>query len=165
MLFLFMCNTKCSLQLIKQSQDDGGEEVSWKTTPVNERLQAVSKKMPEIIKVLAESSKLNSLYIRQCSQAKVFSCWSSLVLIAFCLNSRGMFTFADYTRSHWQGWNMALFTNKEFCWTTFNMCKQDGSEKGQSLSGSRWQRKSNWGDQWLLCQSAKSFSNSTFSAG
>ncbi|KAK4791943.1 hypothetical protein SAY86_022378 [Trapa natans] len=54
--------------LIKQSQDDGGEEVTWKISPVNERLQAVSKKMPEIIKVLAESSKLRSTYIRQCSQ-------------------------------------------------------------------------------------------------
>ncbi|OWM91537.1 hypothetical protein CDL15_Pgr024861 [Punica granatum] len=56
--------------LIKQSQDDGGDEVTWKISPVNERLQAVSKKMPEMIKVLAESSKLNSLYIRQCSQVK-----------------------------------------------------------------------------------------------
>lgn len=68
-----MCSTKWSLQLIKQSQDDGGEEVMWKISPVNERLQAVSKKMPEMIKVLAESSKLNSLYIRQCSQVKVRS--------------------------------------------------------------------------------------------
>ncbi|GMY22919.1 DNA replication ATP-dependent helicase/nuclease JHS1 isoform X2 [Fagus crenata] len=30
--------------LIKQSQDDGGDEVTWKISPVNERLQAVSKR-------------------------------------------------------------------------------------------------------------------------
>ncbi|KAF8030733.1 hypothetical protein BT93_D0041 [Corymbia citriodora subsp. variegata] len=56
--------------LIKQSQDDGGDEVTWKISPVNERLQTVSKHMPETIKVLAESSRLNSSYIRQCSQIK-----------------------------------------------------------------------------------------------
>lgn len=56
--------------LIKQSQDDGGDEVTWKISPVNERLQTVSKHMPETIKVLAESSRLNSSYIQQCSQIK-----------------------------------------------------------------------------------------------
>ncbi|EXB70693.1 DNA2-like helicase [Morus notabilis] len=37
--------------LIKQSQDDGGDEITWKISPVNERLQAVSKRMPETVKV------------------------------------------------------------------------------------------------------------------
>lgn len=57
-------------QLIKQSQDDGGDEVTWRISPVNERLQAVSKRMPEIIRVLADSSRLKSLTINQCSQKK-----------------------------------------------------------------------------------------------
>ncbi|BFG21385.1 hypothetical protein CerSpe_076590 [Prunus speciosa] len=56
--------------LIKQSQDDGGDEVTWRISPVNERLQAVSKRMPEIIRVLADSSRLKSLTINQCSQKK-----------------------------------------------------------------------------------------------
>ncbi|KAL5799099.1 hypothetical protein ACOSQ2_003919 [Xanthoceras sorbifolium] len=56
--------------LIKQSQDDGGDEITWKISPVNEKLQAVSKLMPETIKVLADSSRLNSLTIHQCSTNK-----------------------------------------------------------------------------------------------
>ncbi|KAI9092990.1 hypothetical protein K1719_027513 [Acacia pycnantha] len=46
---------------IKQSQDDGFDEVTWKISPVNERLQAVSKHMPQIIQALAESSRINLL--------------------------------------------------------------------------------------------------------
>ncbi|KAJ6329668.1 hypothetical protein OIU77_011193 [Salix suchowensis] len=53
--------------LIKQSQDDGGDEVTWKISPVSERLQAVSKQMPQLIQLLADSSKLNSFSIRPCS--------------------------------------------------------------------------------------------------
>ncbi|GFZ00758.1 DNA replication helicase [Actinidia rufa] len=34
--------------LIKQSQDDGGDEVTWKISPVNDRLHAVSKHLPEM---------------------------------------------------------------------------------------------------------------------
>ncbi|KAL1172799.1 hypothetical protein V6Z11_A05G373200 [Gossypium hirsutum] len=52
--------------LIKQSQDDGGDEVTWKISPVNERLLAVSKHTP----VLPDSSKHNSFLIHQCSQTK-----------------------------------------------------------------------------------------------
>ncbi|KAA3464206.1 DNA2-like helicase [Gossypium australe] len=55
--------------LIKQSQDDGGDEVTWKISPVNERLLAVSKHTP----VLPDSSKHNSFSIYQCSQTKAFS--------------------------------------------------------------------------------------------
>ncbi|KAK2650910.1 hypothetical protein Ddye_018399 [Dipteronia dyeriana] len=56
--------------LIKQSQDDGGDEITWKISPVNEKLQAVSKLRPETLKVLADSSRLNSLTIHQCSMNK-----------------------------------------------------------------------------------------------
>ncbi|KAG7018906.1 DNA replication ATP-dependent helicase/nuclease DNA2, partial [Cucurbita argyrosperma subsp. argyrosperma] len=61
--------------LIKQSQDEGttNDEITWKISPVNERLQAVSKQLPETIRVLANSSRLNSLRIRQCSQNKTSS--------------------------------------------------------------------------------------------
>ncbi|XP_059451094.1 DNA replication ATP-dependent helicase/nuclease JHS1 isoform X1 [Corylus avellana] len=57
--------------LIKQSQDDGGDEVTWKISPVNEKLQAVSKRIPEMMKVLADSSRLNALHLCQCSQNKI----------------------------------------------------------------------------------------------
>ncbi|XP_020538539.1 DNA replication ATP-dependent helicase/nuclease JHS1 isoform X2 [Jatropha curcas] len=56
--------------LIKQSQDDGGDEITWKISPVNERLQAKSKYMPQVTKELADSSKMNSLSIRPCSLNK-----------------------------------------------------------------------------------------------
>ncbi|KAJ9680403.1 hypothetical protein PVL29_019664 [Vitis rotundifolia] len=57
--------------LIKQSQDDGGDEVTWKISPVNERLQAMTKKHgPEVMRVLGDASRLISLNFRQCSQNK-----------------------------------------------------------------------------------------------
>nr|XP_016437207.1 PREDICTED: uncharacterized protein LOC107763247 [Nicotiana tabacum] len=56
--------------LIKQSQDDGGDEVTWRISPVNERLHAVSKQLPEMVKVLADSSRFNSLSIQECSLKK-----------------------------------------------------------------------------------------------
>lgn len=34
---------------IKQSQNDEADEVTWKISPVNERLQAISKHMPKMI--------------------------------------------------------------------------------------------------------------------
>ncbi|KAE8695691.1 DNA replication ATP-dependent helicase/nuclease DNA2-like isoform X2 [Hibiscus syriacus] len=52
--------------LIKQSQDDVGDEVTWKISPVNERLLTVSKYMPG----LSTSSKNNTSTIQQCSQTK-----------------------------------------------------------------------------------------------
>ncbi|KAK2968501.1 hypothetical protein RJ640_027551 [Escallonia rubra] len=55
--------------LIKQSQDDGGDEVTWRISPVNERLHAISKHVPKVMRVLADSSRLN-----QCSQSK--ACFS-----------------------------------------------------------------------------------------
>lgn len=65
--------------MIKQSQDDGADEVTWKISPINERLQAVSKQIPEVIKVLADSSRRNSFSIRNCSQNK--ACISPLSAI------------------------------------------------------------------------------------
>ncbi|KAK2360181.1 DNA replication helicase [Trifolium repens] len=55
---------------IKQSQDDGADEVTWKISPVNERLQAVSKHTPKIIQALADSSMANMLLIQRCSEDK-----------------------------------------------------------------------------------------------
>lgn len=59
-----------SRQLIKQSQHDGGDEVTWRISPVNERLQAVTKQTPTVIKELANSSRISSFNIRQCSENK-----------------------------------------------------------------------------------------------
>ncbi|KAK7401394.1 hypothetical protein VNO78_12831 [Psophocarpus tetragonolobus] len=56
--------------LVKQSQDDGADEVTWKISPVNERLQAVSKQTPEVIKALAASSKINLSPIRGSDRGK-----------------------------------------------------------------------------------------------
>ncbi|XP_031092095.1 DNA replication ATP-dependent helicase/nuclease JHS1 isoform X1 [Ipomoea triloba] len=55
--------------LIKQSQDDGGDEITWRISPVNERLNALSKS--EKLPVLADCSRLNLLNFQQCSQKKV----------------------------------------------------------------------------------------------
>ncbi|XP_058204643.1 DNA replication ATP-dependent helicase/nuclease JHS1 isoform X2 [Rhododendron vialii] len=56
--------------LIKQSQDDGGDEITWKISPVNDRLHAVSKHLPDMVKVLAESSRINSLDFHHCQLNK-----------------------------------------------------------------------------------------------
>ncbi|KAL3833010.1 hypothetical protein ACJIZ3_007746 [Penstemon smallii] len=57
--------------LIKQSQDDVVNEVTWRISPVNEKLHAMSKHLPGTIRVLADSSRFNSLNFQQCSQKKV----------------------------------------------------------------------------------------------
>lgn len=62
-------------QLIKQSQDDGGDEVTWKISPVNERLRAITKNLPEAMRVLSDASKLNVSNFRLCSQKQAGS-WS-----------------------------------------------------------------------------------------
>ncbi|MCL7029277.1 hypothetical protein MKW94_019287, partial [Papaver nudicaule] len=61
--------------LIKQSQDDGVEDVTWRVSPVNDRLQAVSKRLPDTIRVLADASRLNASSFRQCSNKE--SCSTS----------------------------------------------------------------------------------------
>ncbi|KAL0429394.1 UNVERIFIED_CONTAM: DNA replication ATP-dependent helicase/nuclease JHS1 [Sesamum radiatum] len=57
--------------LIKQSQDDVIDEVTWKISPVNERLHAMSKHLPGGMRVLADSTRINSMDFQQCSQQKV----------------------------------------------------------------------------------------------
>ncbi|KAK4410946.1 DNA replication ATP-dependent helicase/nuclease JHS1 [Sesamum angolense] len=57
--------------LIKQSQDDVIDEVTWKISPVNERLHAMSKHLPGRMRVLADSTRINSMDFQQCSQQKV----------------------------------------------------------------------------------------------
>ncbi|GMH21627.1 hypothetical protein Nepgr_023469 [Nepenthes gracilis] len=59
--------------IIKQSQDDGGDEITWKISPVNERLQSISKNAPEVVKTLAEASRLNFLKFQRCSTDKTLS--------------------------------------------------------------------------------------------
>ncbi|VFQ84275.1 unnamed protein product [Cuscuta campestris] len=63
--------------LIMQSQDDGGDEVTWKISPVNERLNAVSK--AQKVKKLADCSRFNLLNFQQCSQKKVKSLEATVV--------------------------------------------------------------------------------------
>ncbi|KAL1535834.1 DNA helicase [Salvia divinorum] len=57
--------------LIKQSQDDMVDEVTWKISPVNERLHAMSKRLHGRISVLADSTRFNSMDFQECSQEKV----------------------------------------------------------------------------------------------
>ncbi|CAH9097877.1 unnamed protein product [Cuscuta epithymum] len=57
--------------LIKQSQDDGGDEVTWRISPVNDRLNAMSK--AQKIRKLADCPRLNLSSFQQCSQKKVQS--------------------------------------------------------------------------------------------
>ncbi|KAI3444863.1 hypothetical protein Pfo_001528 [Paulownia fortunei] len=66
-------NAECrsDVPLIKQSQDDMIDEVTWKISPVNERLHAMSKHLPGRIRVLADSTRFNSMNFQQCSQKKV----------------------------------------------------------------------------------------------
>ncbi|XP_047955543.1 DNA replication ATP-dependent helicase/nuclease JHS1 [Salvia hispanica] len=57
--------------LIKQTQDDTVDEVTWKISPVNERLHAMSKHLHGRISVLADSTRFNSMNFQECSQEKV----------------------------------------------------------------------------------------------
>ncbi|KAG9452225.1 hypothetical protein H6P81_005129 [Aristolochia fimbriata] len=56
--------------LIKQSQDDGGDEVTWKISPVNERLRSVTKNLPELMGLLSDASNRSVSSFRLCSQKK-----------------------------------------------------------------------------------------------
>ncbi|XP_051146312.1 DNA replication ATP-dependent helicase/nuclease JHS1 [Andrographis paniculata] len=56
--------------LIKQTQDDGVDEVTWKISPVNERLNAMSKHLPGRIRILADSTRFNSMNLQKCSQVQ-----------------------------------------------------------------------------------------------
>ncbi|KAL6582405.1 hypothetical protein OROMI_006419 [Orobanche minor] len=57
--------------LIKQSQDENDNEVTWKISPINEKLLAISKNLPNRIRVLADTTSFNSRIFQPCSQKKV----------------------------------------------------------------------------------------------
>ncbi|KAL8229689.1 hypothetical protein R6Q57_014589 [Mikania cordata] len=57
--------------LINQSQDDGGDEVTWRISPVNERLHALTKNF-DGRKVLKEFSRFNIMNIKQSSGNKAY---------------------------------------------------------------------------------------------
>ncbi|KAI7740316.1 hypothetical protein M8C21_005296 [Ambrosia artemisiifolia] len=65
--------------LIDQSQDDGGDEVTWRISPVNERLHALTKNLVDGRKVLKECSRFNVMKFKQSSDDKAcniyFWCW------------------------------------------------------------------------------------------
>ncbi|XP_072955528.1 DNA replication ATP-dependent helicase/nuclease JHS1 isoform X1 [Typha angustifolia] len=55
--------------LIKQSQDDGGDEVTWKISPVNERLRSLSsKQLPGMTGLFSEKSRTNAITFHPCSR-------------------------------------------------------------------------------------------------
>ncbi|KAM0935396.1 putative DNA helicase [Dioscorea sansibarensis] len=61
--------------LIKQSQDDGGDEITWKISPMSERLKSLAeKKMPETIKFSWDAARTGVLSIHSCSQKQRTSC-------------------------------------------------------------------------------------------
>ncbi|KAL9245210.1 hypothetical protein vseg_018886 [Gypsophila vaccaria] len=60
--------------IIKLSQDDGGDEVTWKISPANERLQALSRLAPDVVKALADASRLNSRSFNQSSDDNSLNC-------------------------------------------------------------------------------------------
>ncbi|KAJ0668754.1 putative DNA helicase [Helianthus annuus] len=72
--------------LINQSQDDGGDEVTWRISPVNERLHALTKNIADGRKVLKECSRFNIMKFKQSSDDKVSSSSSSTVKLIKGIN-------------------------------------------------------------------------------
>ncbi|KAG1371176.1 hypothetical protein COCNU_16G002700 [Cocos nucifera] len=61
--------------LIKQSQDDGGDEVTWKISPVNARLQSLTaKQLPGMTRIFSEATRPNGSTFHPCSQKQDPSC-------------------------------------------------------------------------------------------
>nr|XP_029123131.1 DNA replication ATP-dependent helicase/nuclease DNA2 isoform X1 [Elaeis guineensis] len=61
--------------LIKQSQDEGGDEVTWKISPVNVRLQSLTaKQLPGITRIFSEATRPNGSTFHPCSQKQDPSC-------------------------------------------------------------------------------------------
>ncbi|XP_049936664.1 DNA replication ATP-dependent helicase/nuclease JHS1 isoform X2 [Nymphaea colorata] len=56
--------------LVKQSQDDGGDEVTWKISPLTEKLQAPQKNLSDMMRIMSDASRLNVSNIRPCTQEK-----------------------------------------------------------------------------------------------
>ncbi|KAJ4799880.1 DNA replication helicase [Rhynchospora pubera] len=55
--------------IIKQSQDDGGDVVTWKVSPVNERLRSLaSKHLPRTTRVFAEATEMSGSILQSCSE-------------------------------------------------------------------------------------------------
>lgn len=74
------------IQLIKQSQDDGGDEISWKISPMTERLKSLAeKKLPEAIKFSWDAARTGVPSIHSCSQKQVFLKKSSSSLCVLLL--------------------------------------------------------------------------------
>ncbi|CAH8383900.1 unnamed protein product [Eruca vesicaria subsp. sativa] len=57
--------------LIKQSQDDGGEEITWKISPIDQRLRAAAKQVPKMMDLTENSVGVKSSTLRPCSLDKV----------------------------------------------------------------------------------------------
>uniref|UniRef100_A0A1J3JLJ2 DNA replication ATP-dependent helicase/nuclease n=1 Tax=Noccaea caerulescens TaxID=107243 RepID=A0A1J3JLJ2_NOCCA len=57
--------------LIQQSQFDGGEEITWKISPVNERLRATAKQIPKMMDLTENSEGVKSSILRPCSLDKI----------------------------------------------------------------------------------------------
>ncbi|CAH2038530.1 unnamed protein product [Thlaspi arvense] len=57
--------------LIKQSQDDGGEEITWKISPVNERLRAAAKQVPKMMDLT--ENPLGQRVQKQCPTSDITS--------------------------------------------------------------------------------------------
>ncbi|ONK72257.1 uncharacterized protein A4U43_C04F17470 [Asparagus officinalis] len=61
--------------LIKQSQDDGGDEITWKISPVNERLKSLtSRQLPRMMKILADHPRSITSTLHPCSGNEDSSC-------------------------------------------------------------------------------------------
>lgn len=65
----------CAVQLIKQSQDDGGTEVTWKISPVNDRLRTM------------KSRHFPGMTLHPCSNNEVHYYCSSLAYIVEFLHA------------------------------------------------------------------------------
>ncbi|XP_065006281.1 DNA replication ATP-dependent helicase/nuclease JHS1-like isoform X1 [Musa acuminata AAA Group] len=64
--------------LICQSQDDGGDAVTWKISPVNERLQSISsKQLPRMMRISREAPRPQESTLRPCSLKQDPSCSNS----------------------------------------------------------------------------------------
>lgn len=68
-LYFVSFNISQLFQIIKQSQDDGGDVITWKVSPVNERLKSLaSKHLPRTTRVFAEASGISGSILQPCSE-------------------------------------------------------------------------------------------------
>ncbi|XP_020577562.1 DNA replication ATP-dependent helicase/nuclease DNA2 isoform X2 [Phalaenopsis equestris] len=64
--------------LIKQSQDDGGDEISWKISPLNQRFRPFNaNKLPRTMSILADQPRPIGSFIHPCLQQQNYSCTSA----------------------------------------------------------------------------------------